>query len=397
MTRTVIPLKCMQFACLIILFVEISSACETLVSTSTTGPFTSIENKTGCLDYSTFLKRDICSEGDKFETQWHVELKNKDDTCLNHTTQLRKCEGDCGDKLNLLGKVNLTCSEGYNICPFKYEVRDCLPKVEWVEVSTCDGTSTHAKRVQKCMDCDNNEIDKKFCNDLEEKVEVCENSDDYTLWKAGSCSFSYPSCNPTIVQTRECKAATKDTKPALCTNEYLRLEISCKLSYNCCECTDKALCPDCHESFNVPDKSSGSIADETTALPSITPDGSNINVETTSETSGGNPVVTSSLEATTDASSGSDDTTSNASSDTSSADTNDQASGESGARKGPSISEVGAQDSNTNTAAAVTVPLVFVFAIAGAAAAFMYKKNADKNKVESVPNETNAPLPEDNI
>ena len=64
---------------------------------------------------------------------------------------------------------------------------------------------------------------------------------------------------------------------------------------------------------------------------------------------------------------------------------------------GPSISEVGAQDSNTNTAAAVTVPLVFVFAIAGAAAAFMYKKNADKNKVESVPNETNAPLPEDNI
>jgi len=401
MKRTVIPLKCMQFACLIILFVEISSACDNLVSTSTTGPFTSIENKAGCLDYSTFLKRDICAEGDKFETQWHVNLKDKDGTCLNKTTQLRKCEGDCGEKLNLLGKVNLTCSEGYSICPFKYEVRDCFPKVEWVEVSSCDGTSTHAKRVQKCMDCDNNEIDKKFCEDLEEEVTVCENSDDYTLWKAGSCSFTYPSCKPTIVQTRECKAATKESKPALCSNEYVRLEISCKLSYNCCECTDKALCPDCHESFNVPDKSGDSIADETTAPSSSTSDGSNINVETDSELSGGNPVATNNSEATTSASSSSDETASIASSktttETSSEDTNNQGSGESGARKGPSIGEVGAQDSNTNTAAAVTVPLVFVFAIAGAAAAFMYKKKVDQNKIGDVFNETDAPLPEDNI
>lgn len=307
MKRTVIPLKCMQFAYLIILFLEISSACDNLVSTSTTGPFTSIEKETGCLDYSTFLKRDICAEGDKFETQWHVNLKDKNGTCLNKTTQLRKCEGDCGKKLNLLGKVNLTCSEGYKVCPFKYEVRDCLPKAKWVEVSSCDETITHAKRVQKCInECDNNEIDKKFCEELEEEVTVCENLDDYTLWKAGSCNFTYPSCKPTIVQTRECKAATKDLKPDLCSNEYVRLEISCKLSYNCCECTDKNLCPDCHESFNVPDKSGDSIADERTS-----------DVETDFETSDGNPFATE------DKSSSSDETTSD-----------NLGSGESGARKG---------------------------------------------------------------
>merc|ERR1712002_1417945 len=74
--------------------------------------------------------------------------------------------------------------------------------------------------------------------------------------------------------------------------------------------------------------------------------------------------------------------------------------GSSGARKGPDVSEVGAQDSNTNTAAAVTVPLVFVFAIAGAAAVFMYKKKNDLNKVNKVedsPAEANTPLPEENI
>jgi len=389
----------MQFACLIILFFELSFACETLVSTSTTGPITSIENKTGCVDYSTFLKRDVCAEGNKFETRWHVKLQNKNGTCLNHTTQLRKCEGDCGERLSLLGKVNLTCSKGYNICPFKYEVKDCLPKVKWLEVSSCDGTSTHAKRVQKCMDCDDKEIDKKFCGDLEEEVTVCENSDDYTLWKAGSCSFKYPSCKPTIVQTRECKAATRDAKPALCSDEYVRLEISCKLSYNCCECTDKAFCPDCHESFNVPDETGDSIADESTTSSGSSSDGSNINVKTTSEAPRGNPVVTSNSDATSNVSSSSDesDFTTLTSTDTSSVDTTDPISGESGARKGPALSEVGAQDSNTNTAAAVTVPLVFVFAIAGAAAAFMYKKKSDLNKVENSPNETSAPLPEDNI
>merc|ERR1712202_32804 len=76
--------------------------------------------------------------------------------------------------------------------------------------------------------------------------------------------------------------------------------------------------------------------------------------------------------------------------------TEPRSGGSSGARKGPDISEIGAQDSNTNTAAAVTVPLVFVFAI-GAAAAFMYKKKNDLNKVNKVedsPAEAVTPLPE---
>jgi len=416
MKKRLISLRPMQFACLIIFFVEITFACETLVSTNEIGPITSFENKTSCVDYSTYLKRDVCAVGDNFETVWYVKLQSVDGTCLINTTQLRKCEGDCGEKLNLLGSVNLTCSEGFSECSFKYEIGDCQPKVDWVEVSTCNGTNTHAKRMQKCMDCDGNkEIDDKFCDNLEHEITVCENSDDYTLWKAGSCSFTYPSCEPNIVRTRECKAVTKETSPALCDNKYVRLELPCSLSYNCCECTNKDLCPDCQSSYIVHDettsasKASSSVVDESSTSSSNASNDTKLDIETTTAVFKPSESDTGSSDTTTiesDESSRSDDKLSTTSNIVSSTEnevedtTEPRSGGSSGARKGPDISEIGAQDSNTNTAAAVTVPLVFVFAIAGAAAAFMYKKKNDLNKVNKVedsPAEAVTPLPEENI
>jgi len=244
-------------ATILITFSQNTLACDRLLSDEVVGPISSSFGSPECGDYSFFLHRETCLEGNKFESSWHVNVDNLKGVCPIEYSVVKVCDGNCGDDLRLMGKVEIECPLGFVLCPFLHQVYDCPAEWEWREEKSCNGGRPLRVRRRICSDCQGKVVDEGFCRLKNETVtmeerELCPTDKRYhTEWEIGECKFNHPKCYPEQIFIRECTSDEWSLEGSPCDKENLEVTLPCQLEYDCCNCKNRTQCQECNDEYLI--------------------------------------------------------------------------------------------------------------------------------------------------